>query len=399
MEDGLFCLNVSKNSLLTSAKDTSEVLFSESARKSATELLDYRLGHVGPQIIRKFDASQLKIVRPKDLSNFYIDTSILKNCDVCNSCKEVEKINKGPTSRATELLQVIHTDIWGKCRIPVIFGSHYFVTFTDDISRETEVYLLKNSREVPEKFQYYKEEKELQSGCKMKAIRCDGGAEYKSIKYRGIVRQVSAPYTQHQNGVAERLNRTLVTMARSCYLRNRMPLYASNHTPFEMMTGVTPVLSHLKVWGCICYALIDDKDPQRSGRDKVIVSANVRFLEEKFWDWSKSTVEQFDDLKVLVDEDSEISSPDKGDDNQSDCDSNSDSEPQSSTMDSSSILSSPIPHSSSSSATSRSPATDEQNCVDEVEPFIAPPQESNPELSWIERFGAKMKPQARSNEQ
>ncbi|KAI1000596.1 hypothetical protein K3495_g7597 [Podosphaera aphanis] len=156
------------------------------------------------------------------------------------------------------------------------------MTFTDDFSRESEVYVLKSTKEVPEKSLLYKERIELSSGRKIKALRSDGGAEYKAIPYCGIARLVSAPYCQHQNGVSKRLNRTLVTMARymikhaglplrfwdaaittACYIKNRIPLKEDNLTPYEKFSGIEPVLSHLKVWGCICYALINREDPHR----------------------------------------------------------------------------------------------------------------------------------------
>ena len=140
-----------------------------------------------------------------------------------------------------QLLELIHSDTWGKCRFTGIFGSIYFVTFTDEFSRESTVYTMKNKSDLSHYFNMYKEKKELQSGKKIKALRFDGGTEYKKSDFRGIIQQVSAPYTQHQNGVSERLNRTLITMARcmlshaclplrfwdaaiitACYLRNRL---------------------------------------------------------------------------------------------------------------------------------------------------------------------------------
>lgn len=181
-------------------------------------------------------------------------------------------------------------------------------------------------------------------------MRFDGGSEYKRIKFDGIIQQISAPYTQHQNGVSERLNRTLVTMARcmldhaglplrfwdtaittACYIRNRLPLLSDNKTPSEFISGTVPVVSHMKVWGCICYVLINKSNPHRyklsptslkgifigycesstqyriyipskNGPNKVVVSANVRFHETDFWDWNKSSVEQFGELEVQLDD-------------------------------------------------------------------------------------------------
>lgn len=157
------------------------------------------------------------------------------------------------------------------------------MSFTDDATRESKVYALKSLVEVPDKFQLYKEEKELLTGRKIKAMRFDGGSEYKKIEFNGIVQKISAPYTQHQNSVSERLNRTLVTMARcmlhhanlplrfwdlainsACYIGNCLPTQPDIKTPHELMTGSTPVVLHLRVWGCICYVLIQTSDPHRN---------------------------------------------------------------------------------------------------------------------------------------
>ena len=87
--------------------------------------------------------------------------------------------------------------------------------------------------------------------------------------------ELTTPYTLEQNGVAERLNRTLTTKIRSmlvgaglptklwgeaaytaCYLSNRTPRHYNDRTatPEEMWTGKKPDLAHLRVFGCVAYA-------------------------------------------------------------------------------------------------------------------------------------------------
>ena len=83
-------------------------------------------------------------------------------------------------------------------------------------------------------------------------------------------------YTPQQNGVAERKNRTVVEMGKSMlhekglpklfwdeavntavYLMNRSPTKAvHNMTPWEAWWKKRPSVKHLKVFGCICYALV-----------------------------------------------------------------------------------------------------------------------------------------------
>src|ERR1700734_1083170 len=79
-----------------------------------------------------------------------------------------------------------------------------------------------------------------------------------------------------QNGVAERMNKTILNMVRSmlffkkvkimfwadvvlcaAYIKNRCPSNAiRNKTPYEMWYGHVPSVKHLRVFGSTCYALI-----------------------------------------------------------------------------------------------------------------------------------------------
>jgi hypothetical protein len=124
----------------------------------------------------------------------------------------------------------------------------------------------------------------VQWGCDLKELRSDNGGEYKSHQFSdfckdmGIHQQFSEKYTPEQNGAAERINRTLLEMANSmmkhalpaeadlwalacetaAYVRVRC-LSSSGHptkSPHELLTGQKPDLSHMRVWGCLCYVYI-----------------------------------------------------------------------------------------------------------------------------------------------
>ncbi|GKA83874.1 putative ribonuclease H-like domain-containing protein, partial [Tanacetum coccineum] len=112
---------------------------------------------------------------------------------------------------------------------------------------------------------------------KVKAIRCDNGTEFKNSKLielcglKGIKRDYSNARTPQQNGVAERKNRTLIEAARTmladsklptmfwteavstaCYVLNRVLLTKPhNKTPYELVSGKVPNISHLKPFGCL----------------------------------------------------------------------------------------------------------------------------------------------------
>ena len=47
--------------------------------------------------------------------------------------------------RASTPLELIHFDVWGPCPVMSPIGFKYFVTFVDDFSRVTWLYLMKSS--------------------------------------------------------------------------------------------------------------------------------------------------------------------------------------------------------------------------------------------------------------
>ena len=150
------------------------------------------------------------------------------------------------------------------------------------------VYVLKRKSEVFERFLEWKALVEKSSGHKLKILRTDNGGEYTSsefqsiLKKEGIKHELTVPKTPEQNGVSERMNRTLIEMVRSMmsdarlpqrfwaetlstavYLRNRSPTKAVvGLTPFEAWTGEKPKFENLRRFGCAAYAHIA-KDERR----------------------------------------------------------------------------------------------------------------------------------------
>ena len=158
-------------------------------------------------------------------------------------------------------------------------GAEYFLTFTDDHTRYSWVYMLKTKDQVFERFCEWKALVEKQTKHKLKRLRTDNGGEYTSrrfeqyLKSEGIRHEKTVPKTPEQNEVSERLNRNLVESARSMlldanlpkvywantavYLKNRCPTKAvQGRTPYEAWYGKKPNVEHLKVFGCTAYAHI-----------------------------------------------------------------------------------------------------------------------------------------------
>ena len=68
------------------------------------------------------------------------------------------------------------------------------------------------------------------TGLKIQTLRSDNGGEYTSNEFakfcasKGIVHQFTNPYTPEQNGVSERLNRTLIESGKSMLFHAGLPL-------------------------------------------------------------------------------------------------------------------------------------------------------------------------------
>jgi hypothetical protein len=71
-------------------------------------------------------------------------------------------------TRASQLLKIVHTDVCGPMKTTSHGGARYFLTFIDDFSRKTHVYLLKAKGEAFEKFKQYKALVENEIGHKSK---------------------------------------------------------------------------------------------------------------------------------------------------------------------------------------------------------------------------------------
>lgn len=210
------------------------------------------------------------------------DCGVRKTCDVCVKCKLTQKpFPKKSFTETGEVLDVIHTDICGPMQTVTPGKKKYFVTFIDDFSRYTVVYLLHDKSEVFDKTKQFVEMVKNKFGRVPKCIRSDNGTEYKSKKMLeylqsyGIQSQLTVPYCPQQNGVSERKNRYLVEMARCLleeadllktywgeaimcanYLQNRLVTSSKPCTPYERWEGQKPNIKNLHIFGSKAYVLV-----------------------------------------------------------------------------------------------------------------------------------------------
>ena len=120
---------------------------------------------------------------------------------------------------------------------------------------------------------------ERQSNKAIKILKTDNGIEYINTLFKdyttskGIIHQFSAPYTPQQNGLAERINYTLLDKIRAIlsesnlskelwpdlllsvtYIYNRIPhSFLGYKTPYEARFNSKPSISNIRILGSITY--------------------------------------------------------------------------------------------------------------------------------------------------
>ena len=85
--------------------------------------------------------------------------------------------------RAKQILELVHSDVFGPMKVPSLGKSMYYVSFIDDFSRNTWIYFLKKKSEVFDRFKEFKALVENQIEKKIKVLRTDNGGEFYSKEF------------------------------------------------------------------------------------------------------------------------------------------------------------------------------------------------------------------------
>lgn len=218
------------------------------------------------------------------------------NCEVCQISKHVRHSYSPLPYKSSHPFHLIHSDVWGPSRVKSISGARWFVTFIDDHTRVSWVFLMKEKSEVGKIFQHFHQMIQNQFGTKIQVLKSDNAKEYfhselgNYFTQQGIIHLTSCVDTPQQNGVAERKNRHLLEVTRSLlfsssvpnhfwgedvltatYLINRMPSRVIDFkTPLQSLKSSFPhtrILSQvpLKIFGCTSF--VHNHQPNRSKLD------------------------------------------------------------------------------------------------------------------------------------
>ena len=235
-------------------------------------------------------------------------------CEACIAAKQTRRPFPQKSEPSTERPgELTHTDVWGPARSPTPTGMKYFVTFIDDYTRRGCVKFLRQKNEASDKLMEHLTWIERQTSYVPKRVRMDNGTEYlnntltKWCQEKGIILEITAPYSPQQNGVAERYNRTLTELMHAmlaakklpkilwaaaiehaAYVRNRAYTRAKGEmTPEEAWTEKRQNVSHLQPFGCAVWVINEDKE-----RDKLSTRARAQIFTG--WTLNPGTIQYWD---------------------------------------------------------------------------------------------------------
>ncbi|GAU27929.1 hypothetical protein TSUD_160240 [Trifolium subterraneum] len=323
-EKGLiFSTQMSTNRMYMIVAPVIVLMCLQTTNEDKTQLWHHRYGHLS--------VKGLKLLNKKDMvKGLPALRELNEKCTDCLMGKQHrEVIPKQAKWRATAKLQLIHYDICGPINPSSNGGKRYFLTFTDDFSRKTWVYILKEKSKAFATFKNFKAMVELESGCMIQSLRTYRGGEFTSSAFNefciseGIKRQLTTAYTPQQNGVSERKNRTLLNIVRSMLASRNV------HKRFwpEALKWATHVLNrspttseyvHIpdnhrkkldsKSIKCVHLGISHESKAYRLYNpieNKIVISRDCVFDESKSWNWDnceENYKHHIDDHELLDEE-------------------------------------------------------------------------------------------------
>jgi transposase InsO family protein len=234
-----------------------------------------RLAHVGMKNLHKL----LKGEHILGLTNVHFEKDVI--CRACQAGKQVGAHHPHKNVMKTDMpLELLHMDLFGLIAYISIGGSKFCLVIMDDYYRFTWVFFLLEKSQTQETLKRFLRRAQNEFRLRIKNIRSDNGTKFKISQIEGfleegIKHEFSSPYTPQQNGVVERMNITLLDMARTmldeyktpdqfwaetintaCY-SNRLYLHRIlKKTSYELLTGKKPNVSYFRVFGSKCFILI-----------------------------------------------------------------------------------------------------------------------------------------------
>ncbi|OBS17106.1 hypothetical protein FPOA_12383 [Fusarium poae] len=221
-------------------------------------------------------------IQDQDLAIWHKRLNHLSEQGIKKLSTMVTGMNKG-----TRPFESLHADIAGPFPVTGLNGERYWVTFTDDFTQMTWVFPLKQKSEFIDKLKFLVNHHKSPSR-QCKCIRLDKGGENVSNEVQLFCQGegIEIVYTnteQHQqNGIAERMNRTILEKLTTTLLDGKIPhIYwpyvlkgavwsrnLSPHstlptTPYEQWTHEVPDIQHLRIPGSLGFVRLTDSKKRK----------------------------------------------------------------------------------------------------------------------------------------
>jgi Integrase core domain/GAG-pre-integrase domain len=158
LRDGLYTLELNKVAFIAANKVAS--------------LWHSRMGHPSDRVLHALDLSL---------------THNSNNCDTCHFAKQHRLPFPEHCNKSVNLFDLVHSDVWGYAPVDSREGFKYFITFIEDKSRATWVYLLKSKREVCDYFRGFCNMVKNLFNTTVKILRTDNGTEYTNHNFQELL--------------------------------------------------------------------------------------------------------------------------------------------------------------------------------------------------------------------
>lgn len=208
-----------------------------------------RFGHLNYESIKKLQGQV-------DGMNMKMESSP-GICDTCIEGKQSKLPHNQPRICAKRPLQLVHSDLFGPITPTSYDDKKYVLTIIDDYTHFNAAYTMESKSEVFKYLKIYEAMVTAHFNLKISRFRCDNGREYLSneikifFQEKGIQFEFTIRYTPQQNGVAERMNRTIIEKARCMLLHSKLEkefwseaaltaVYLINRSPTSTLDGKIP---------------------------------------------------------------------------------------------------------------------------------------------------------------
>ena len=157
--------------------------------------------------------------------NYYKDSYNLPNlmkyeCEACSLLKSVHHPPNASIHHAKQPFECVYSDLSGISPVSLLGGSYYYLTFIDEYIRFLYIYFFKEKSHTVKAIKDFIIMIEKRTQFIVKHIFTNNGEKYLSPELReffsekGIIHDLSPPYTHEYNGIPECFNQTLQNMVR-----------------------------------------------------------------------------------------------------------------------------------------------------------------------------------------